>query len=330
LVQLSKQGAFREAALRILTSSLVALLITASTQASELKCSQIKLVVPYTAGGATDVAARLVARHIEPLLKTSTIIETRTGATGNIGSAFVATSPADGCTLLVNGAVIATYPHSFKSLSYDPIKDLTAIGSIGVTPTVLVTSNKSVNNLQDLLAWSKTKPEGLSYGSAGYGLLHHLAVEEIAEQTKAKLVHVPYRGGGSATQDLVTGELAFGSFALGSVVSFIKNGDLKIVSVLQSSRTTLAPDAQTIAEQGFPKMNAGVHFMVFAPSKTSKEIVNQLSAALAKVVGDSSLKPNFDAIGFDPLPMDANSSNELVRQTGTDWAPVIQRLKIQL
>ena len=141
---------------------------------------------------------------------------------------------------------------------------------------------------------------------------------------------MPYRGGGSATQDLVTGELAFGSFALGSVVSFIKNGDLKIVSVLQSSRTTLAPDAQTIAEQGFPKMNAGVHFMVFAPSKTPKEIVNQVSAALAKVVGDSSLKPNFDAIGFDPIPMDANSSNELVRQTGTDWAPVIQRLKIQL
>lgn len=316
--------------MRILTSSLAALFIAGSAHAADLKCTQIKLVVPYTAGGATDVAARLVARHIEPLLKIPAVIETRTGATGNIGTAFVANSPPDGCTLLVNGAVIATYPHSFKSLSYDPIKDLTAIGSIGVTPTVLVTNNKSVNNLQDLLAWSKTKPDGLSYGSAGYGLLHHLAVEEIAEQTKSRLVHVPYRGGGSATQDLVTGELAFGSFALGSVVSFVKNGDLKIVSVLQSTRTTLAPEAQTIAEQGFPKLNAGVHFMIFAPSKTPKDIVNKVSDALAKVVANPALKSNFEAIGFDPVPMNAEASNALVRQTGIDWAPVIQRLKIQL
>ena len=141
---------------------------------------------------------------------------------------------------------------------------------------------------------------------------------------------MPYRGGGSATQDLVTGELAFGSFALGSVVSFVRNGDLKILSVLQSSRTTLAPEAQTIAEQGFPKLNAGVHFMIFAPVKTHKDIVNKVSAALAKVVADPSLKRNFEAIGFDPIPMDADASNKLVRQTGIDWAPVIQRLKIQL
>jgi tripartite-type tricarboxylate transporter receptor subunit TctC len=316
--------------MRILISTSAAFFIAGAAQAAELKCTQIKLVVPYTAGGATDVAARLVAKNIEPLLKIPTIIETRTGATGNIGTAFVANSTPDGCTLLVNGAVIATYPHSFKSLSYDPIKDLTTVGSIGVTPTVLVTNNKTINNLNDLVAWSKTKPDGLSYGSAGYGLLHHLAVEEIADQTKSHFVHVPYRGGGGATQDLVTGELAFGSFALGSVVSFVRNGNLKIVSVMQSNRTSLAPDAETIAEQGFPKLNAGVHFMVFAPSKTPKQIVNKVSEALAKVVADPSLKRNFEAIGFDPIPMDADASSQLVRQTGIDWAPVIKRLKIQL
>ena len=122
--------------MRILTSTLAVLFMAGTAQAADLKCAQIKLVVPYTAGGATDVAARLVAKNIEPLLKIPTVIETRTGATGNIGTAFVANSTPDGCTLLVNGAVIATYPHSFKSLSYDPVKDLTAVGSIGVTPTV--------------------------------------------------------------------------------------------------------------------------------------------------------------------------------------------------
>jgi len=299
-------------------------------QASELKCQQVKLVVPYTAGGATDVAARLVAQQMEPLLKTSIIIETRTGATGNIGTAFVAQSPADGCTLLVNGAVIATYPDSFKSLNYDPLKDLTAVGSIGVTPTVLVTNNMSINNLDDLLAWSRKKEGGLNYGSAGYGLLHHLAVEEIAEQKKAKLNHVPYRGGGSATMDLATGQLDFGSFAFGSVVSFVNEGKLKVVSVLQSSPTTLYPKGQPISQQGFPKMNAGVHFLIFAPSKTPKAIVDEVSDALAKVVADPALKSRFDAIGFDPIPMKSPESNKLVQQTGDEWRPVIKRLNIQM
>ncbi len=314
---------------RMLTA-LAILSVAGVAQAADLKCSQIKLVVPYTAGGATDVAARLVAQSMEPLLKTSIVIETRTGATGNIGTAFVAQSPADGCTLLVNGAVIATYPDSFKQLNYDPLKDLTAVGSIGVTPTVLVTNNMSINNLDDLLAWSRKKDGGLNYGSAGYGLLHHLAVEEIAEQKKAKLTHVPYRGGGSATMDLTTGQLDFGSFAFGSVVSFVKDGQLKVISVLQSQPTTLYPQAQPIAQQGFPKMNAGVHFLIFAPSQTPKAIVDEVSDALAKVVSDPALKSKFDAIGFDPIPMTAGPSNALVKQTGDDWRPVIKRLNIQM
>ncbi len=303
---------------------------TAAGMAAELKCSRIRLVVPYAAGGATDAASRLVQEGLEATLQIPVIVETRAGATGNIGTAYVAQSPGDGCTLVVNGAVIATFPDSFTKLAYDPLKDLVAVGGLGVTPTVVVTANKEINNIKDLIAWSQKKPDGLSYGSAGYGLLQHLAIEELADRNKARLVHVPYRGGGDANTDLMTGRLDFGSFAAGSVVSLTDDGRVKIIGVAQPKRSDLIPDVPSFAEQGYPDINAGVYFMIFAPSSTPKEIVDTLSTALIKVVADPALKKRFASIGFDPTPLSSEAVNEIVQKTGAEWKPVIKRLGIKL
>jgi tripartite-type tricarboxylate transporter receptor subunit TctC len=297
---------------------------------ADLRCSPLKLVVPFAAGGSNDIAARLVAKNLEPVLKTSVIIENRPGAAGNIGTAFVVAAPPDGCTLLVHGLAVATYPHSFKKLTFDPIADLAAVGSIGVTPTVIVTSNKGLNNLQDLFEWSRTKPDGLSYGTAGVGVLNHLLVEEMAERTKTRLVHVPYRGGAGIPQDVITGRLDFGSVTLASVNQFVTSGDMKILSVLQSTSTKLAPEAQPIAKQGFPNFDAGNHMIVLAPSKTPRSTVDHLSAALEQVVRDPGLKPHLEAVGIDAIPLNAQATDELLRKTGADWAPIIRRLNIQL
>src|SRR3954471_6566209 len=152
-------------------------LSVSSGLAVELDCPQVKLVVPYPAGGATDVAARVVGERMEALLKRSVIIETRPGATGNIGTIAVINSKPDGCTLLVNAAVIATFPYSFTRLNYDPIKDLVPVGGIGITPTLLVAApSVAANDVKSLVQLSKDKPEGLNFSTAGYGLLQHLAV----------------------------------------------------------------------------------------------------------------------------------------------------------
>jgi tripartite-type tricarboxylate transporter receptor subunit TctC len=302
----------------------------ATAPAADFKCNPLKLVVPFAAGGSNDIAARLIAKNIEPILKSSVIIENKPGAAGNIGTVFVVAAPPDGCTLLVHGLAVATYPHSFKKLTFDPIADLTAIGSIGVTPTVIVTSNKGLNSLQDLFEWSRTKPDGLSYGTAGVGVLNHLLVEEMAELTKTRLVHVPYRGGAGIPQDVITGRLDFGSVTLASVNQFITSGDMKILAVLQSNPTKLAPEAQPLSRQGFPNINAGNHMIVLAPSKTPKTIVDHLSAALEQVVRDPALKPHLEAVGIDAIPLNADATGELLRKTGIDWAPIIKRLNIQL
>ncbi len=298
--------------------------------ATELKCNQLRLVAPFGPGGANDVAARVLAKGLEPLVKPAIIVENRPGAGGNVGTAFVVGSAADGCTLLVHGTAVATYVHSYKQLSFDPFTDLVSVGSIGVTPTVIASSNKGLNTLNDLLDWSKTMPAGLSYGSAGIGVLNHLAVEEIASRSNAKLVHVPYRGGAGATQDTVSGQLHFGTLTLASITPFVSSGQIKILSLLQPTPTSLAPDLVPVSKQGFPGINAGHHLIVMAPGKTPPAIVQALSQDIEKVVRDPKYRPSFEAVGIEPIPMNASATDAAVRQTGAEWAPVIKRLNIQL
>jgi tripartite-type tricarboxylate transporter receptor subunit TctC len=306
-------------------------LIAGSSFAAEYDCPQVKLIVPYPAGGATDVAARVVAERLEAALKKSVIIETRPGATGNIGTVAAINSKPDGCTLLVNAAVIATFPHSFSRLNYDPIKDLIPVGGIGVTPTLLIAApSVAADDIKSLVKLSKDKSDGLNFSTAGYGLLQHLAVEEIAQRTGARFTHIVYKGGGQATTDLITARVDFGSFAAGTVNPFLQDGKLKALAVVQDQRSSLLPNVPTTAEQGLPGLNAGVHFMLFAPGGTPKDTVAMLNGELRKIVGDAANRERLLKIGFDPTPITAEETAAIVRRTGESWAPLIKRLNIKL
>jgi len=308
-----------------------AMLASSAAAGAELNCAQLRLIVPFPAGGATDVSARLVGERLEAALKKTVVIETRAGATGNIGTAAVVAAPADGCTLLINGAVIATFVHSFSKLGYDPIKDLVPIGGVGVTPTLVVTASANPpNDLKSLAQWSKDKPDGLNFSTAGYGLLQHLAVEEMGQRLGAKFVHVVYKGGGQATTDLITARVDFGSFAAGSVLPLVKDGKLKVLGVVAPKRSSLVPDVPSMVEQGLPGLDAGVHFMLFAPAATPKDVVAMLDAELRKVVGDPALHERFINIGFEPTPITSAEAAAILKKTGEDWATVIKRLNIKL
>lgn len=316
--------------MRILSAVVVSCLVSGSAFAANLPCSQVRLVVPYAAGGATDVAARVVAERLTVALDKNVIIETRTGATGNIGTMAVINSPPDGCTLLVNAAVIATFPYSFTKLGYDPVADLIPVAGIGITPTVMITAKSNpANDLQALIKASKDSA-GLNFSTAGYGLLQHLATEEIAQRTGAKFAHVVYKGGAQASTDLITGRIDFGSVAAGSILPLLKEGQLKALAVIQEKRSPLLPDVPTTAEQGLANLDAGVHFMLFAPAATPRDIVDMLGNEVKKIVGDPALQARFANIGFDPTPISTAESAAIMRKTGEDWAPVIKRLNIRL
>jgi tripartite-type tricarboxylate transporter receptor subunit TctC len=280
---------------RLLAALWVAVPGATHSLAADYECPRASVIVPYPAGGAADVAARLVADRLEALLKRSFVIENRPGATGNIGTAAVVNGKPDGCTLLVNAAVIATFPSSFSKLAFDPIKDLLPIGGIGITPT-----------------------------------LQHLAIEEMSRRADAKFVHVVYKGGAQAATDLIAARVDFGSFAAGSVIQFVKEGQLKPLGVIAERRSSLLPEVATTAEQGLPGVNAGVHFMLYAPAATPREVVAVLNAELNRIVGDPTLKQRFADIGFDPTVTTPDQVAAIMRKTAVDWAPVIKRLNIRL
>jgi len=317
--------------MRMLIGALALLAGPSGAAAADYTCSQLKLIVPYPAGGATDVATRVVAERLDAALKKAVVVENRGGATGNIGTAAVVTAPPDGCTLLVNATVIATFPYSFAKLNYDPIKDLAPVAGLGVTPTLLVAAPSiPANDIKSLVEWSKTRPDGLNFSTAGYGLQQHLSVEEIGQRAGAKFTHVAYKGGGNAMTDLMTARLDFGGFLGGTTKPLIRDGQLKALAIVQDKRSELLPDVPTTAEQGFPGINAGVHFMVFAPAATPKDIVALLSAEFRKVIEDATVKQRFATIGFDPTPLGPDEVAAAMKKAGEDWAPVIKRLNIRL
>ena len=317
--------------MRMRLAALGLLLAASAASAQDLPCSPLRLVVPYPAGGATDVAARLIAERLEPALKKTVVIENRAGATGNIGTVVVVQSAPDGCTLLVNAASIATFTVSFSRPGYDAMKDLVPVGGIGLTPTMLVTATANPpNDLKALIEWGKSKPDGLTLSSAGYGLIQHLAAEEIGRRSGVKLTHILYRGGAPAMTDLVTGRVDLGSFAAGTMLPLIKEKQLKAVAVIAPKRSALIPDVPTTDEQGLIGINSNVQFMVLAPAATPKPVIDHLSAELRKVVGDPTLKARFAAIGFEPTPSSSEEMAAIMRKTAEDWIPVIRQLNIKM
>lgn len=315
-----------------LTALALALATTGIAIAQELPCSQVRLIVPYPAGGATDVATRVVAERLDAAFKKPFVVENRGGAAGNIGTVQAINAPPDGCTLLVNATVIATFPASFSKLPYDPFKDLIPVGGVGVTPSLIVAAaSVPAKDIKGLVEWAKSKPDGLNYSTAGYGLQQHLATEEIAQRTGAKFTHVAYKGGGTAMTDLIAARLDFGTFLAGTTKALIADGKLTGIAIVSDKRSDLVPNIPTTAEQGLPGMNShGVHFMMFAPPGTPKPVVDRLGAELHKIISEPALKQRFAGIGFDATPLTGPEVAAVMRKTADDLVPVVKRLQIKL
>jgi tripartite-type tricarboxylate transporter receptor subunit TctC len=305
--------------------------VAGAVDATEFSCTQVKLIVPYAAAGATDVASRIVADRLGAVMKRTVYVENRPGATGNIGTVAAIGAAPDGCTLLVNATVIATFPVSFAKLKYDPFNDLAPVGGVGLTPTLLLAPPSLVaNNVKSLVELSKQRFDGVTYSVAGYGLQQHLVVEEIKQRTSAKFVIVPYKGGGAAMTDLITARVDFGSFLAGTTTALVHEHKLKALAVVQDQRSSLVPEVPTTAEQGFPGLLGGVHFVVFAPAATPKEIVEMLSDDLRKVIDDPAVKQRFRAVGFEPTPMSPDEVTAAMQRIAETLSPLINRLHIRL
>ena len=291
----------------------------------------IKLVVPFPPGGGTDVLARMVAERLRPLLGETVVIDNRPGATGNIGNDFVAKAPPDGYTVLIQGTIIGMFPHIFAKLSYDPVKDLVALGTIAESPNVIVVNPASpFNSMQDLVKAAKADPaKMLNYGSAGVGSPQHLAMEQLARIAGIKVQHINYRGTAPAVNDLLANQTHFGAYSLSSMLPLIQGKKLRVLAVMSEKRTALVPEVPTLAELGFPGVDSSIRFALFVPAGTPPDITARLAAANGKAIADPVLKESFLKAGYEVVTATPEQTAAMVRREFTMWGPVVTDLGLK-
>ena len=264
----------------------------------------ISFVVPFAPGGGHDAMARVLSGPLSEKLGATVVVENRPGANGMIGAEYTVHAKPDGNTiLLASPAEIVIAPSVYRTVRYDWQKDLTPVCLAGTTPIAIV-SNPSVGarTLPELLALAKQKPEGLAYGTPGEGSSQHLAGAWLANLTGAKLVHVPYKGAGPATNDVVAGHIPLAIVGMAPVLPFIKSGKLLAVAVTSRTRVAWAPDVPTVAEApGMAGFEATHWEGVFLPAGTPADLVRRVQEAFAAVLKQEAVTRQLLDLGIDPV-----------------------------
>lgn len=299
-------------------------------QAQSYPSKPIRLVNPLGTGGTAEVLARTIATQLQAQLGQPVILETKTGATGTIGAEYVAKSQPDGYTLLygVTGTN-SIAPSLYRKLPYDPEKDLAPVSILFSGPNVLIAhASLNVNSVQELIALAKSRPGALTFASAGNGSMSHLNGELFKVQAGVDLLHVPYKGGGAAAPDLLSGQVSMMIETGGGVMQLIRSGKLRPLAVTTARRSPQLPDVPSFAELGFPGMLSTVWGGLFAPGGTPRAILDRLSEECARAARDPAYREkvatlNNDAVSSTPDEFRAFVRDEmakyggLIRRTGT-------------
>jgi tripartite-type tricarboxylate transporter receptor subunit TctC len=275
----------------------------------------IKVVVPFSAGSATDIIARAVFDKVSANVGQPVVVENKVGAGGTIGMADVARSDADGHTILFNSSSHTVTPATYSNLSFDTLKDFAAIVPIANLPNVLiVSSSKGYNTLQDLVAAGRAKPGSLNFGSAGPGSASHLTAERLRLSAKFEAVHVPFKGAPEALREVVADRIDFYFSPLLPARAMLAEGKVKAIAVSSGKRSTVLKDVPTTVEAGVPNSDYEFWIGVFVPSKTPKQVQDKLYVEIKKALDSPDIKERMAKLGADPMPMSAADFDKLVRQ----------------
>jgi len=265
----------------------------------------LTLIVPVSAGGAADFIGRLIANRLSNALGEKVIVDNRGGASGTIASVAVARAAPDGYTLLLSSSTThATAPAAFKALPYDPIKDFTHIGLIATVPAVLsINAALPPKSLAELVNYAKRNPDQLNYGSSGIGGPGQFWAEMFKAASKVRMVHVPYKGTAPAMLDLVSGQIHVILDGLPSQLSNIRAGTIRPLAAMSTARLPMLPDVPTMAEAGYPTVLGGLWFGLSGPTGLPKDVVDRLSAELAKINTDPTFLDKLQSFGIITTPL---------------------------
>ncbi|MDM0067757.1 tripartite tricarboxylate transporter substrate binding protein [Variovorax sp. J31P207] len=286
----------------------------------------IKLIVPFPAGGGTDLIAREVANKVAVSNGWSIIIDNKPGSGGNLGVDAAAKSAPDGYTLVLGQTSnLAINPTLYPKLPYNPEKDLTPIVAVASAPLALVVAADSpYKTVADVVAAAKAKPETLNYASSGSGTVAHLATELLQKTAGVKFTHVPYKGAAQGSTDLIGGQIQMYMSSVPTLIGFVKNGKMRILAVTSAKRTADLPAVPTVAESGFKGFEAVTWFGIAAPAGLPKDVVAKLNGAFNKALQDPEVKKKLAAQGTDALGGTPEQFAKLIHDDIGRWAPIVK------
>ncbi|TFY97183.1 Bug family tripartite tricarboxylate transporter substrate binding protein [Ramlibacter humi] len=285
----------------------------------------ITLVVPFSAGGTPDIVGRLVGNALRDRMGVPVIVDNKPGAGGNIGARYVASKPADGYTLLVVPmGTLSVNQWLYKSVPYSPEKDFTPVNNLVGVPNVLVVGqNSKVRSVKDLIAASKSQPQGLSYGSSGLGTSIHLCMELMKAQSGANLLHVPYKGSAEAVTDLLGGRLDVVCSNIPPVLPMVRDGRLQAIATTGKTRNPLMPNLPTVAEAGLPGFEAQAWIGIVGPAGLPADVQQKLSAALSQVLSDPKIAQQLTDLGLVVMNQGPKEFTQYIADESVRWKKVI-------
>jgi len=311
--------------------ALLAFAATAAT-AQNYPAKPIEWVVPYPAGGGSDVVARALTEAMGQALGQPIIINNKPGAATNIGADYVAHAKPDGYTILTGDtATLAANPALYTKLSYSAEKDLAPVGLLARFPMILVVNPAiPVKNLAEFMAWAKTQKSGASYATPGAGSPHHLATELFRGKTGLNLVHVPYRGAAPAVQDVAGGQLPFMFVDTASGMGFINAGRLRPIGIASPQRVKNFETIPTLDEQGLKGFEAYAWQGLAAPAGTPADVITKLNKTLVQALNSTPVKARFQVLGLEPTPSTPAQMASYAKAEREKWAQVIRASGIKL
>jgi len=315
-------------AVRILVVLMLALCGQALAQ--NYPAHPIRMVLPFAPGGTADIIARPVAQRMGELLGQSVVVDNRGGAGGVVGAALAAKSPADGYTLLLGSSGALTISQSLGKLPYDPVADFTPVGLVATSQFILVVHpSVPAKNVRELIALAKSRPGRLIFGSAGTGNVGHLAAELFDSMAGVSMIHVPYKGAGPMTVDLLAGQVDLSFPGLSSLVPYVKAGRVRALAVTGATRSAVLPDLQTLSEAGLAGYEATTFWGLLAPARTAGDIVRRLAAVLREALKNPELIQYYVNQGNDPTASTPEEFAQRIRVDIDKWSRVIKNAGIK-
>jgi tripartite-type tricarboxylate transporter receptor subunit TctC len=305
--------------------------ISASAWPQVFPAKPVRIVVPFAAGGATDIITRILAQKLTELWGQTVIVEDRGGAAGNIGAAEVARSAPDGYTLLMtSGSIITANQHIYKNMGFDPARDLIPITGVASGPQVVVVSPAfPAKTLKELIAMAKAKPGALNYGHAGIGSQTHLAAENLLYTAGIDVVNIPYKGEGPAIADLVAGQINMVTSNLPAAIGFVNQGTLRALAVTSLERIKQLPQVPTAAET-LPRFENLGWFGLMAPAGTPKDLIDKIQRDTTKLLDTTDMRARLFVQGMGPMINTPEQFSRMIRDETVRWAKIVRARKIEV